>query len=363
MTAPGRILMTCDAVGGVWRYSVDLAGALERAGVEVHLVGTGPAPRRDAAAELTRPPRWLDLPPTWLAAGPSEVARLGEALARLAHESGAGLVPVNQPAEAACLDVDVPVVVAAHSCLATWWRSVRGGDAPPEWRWRIGLEADGLRRADAVVAPTAAHAAAVGAAYGIAAPAVVPNATAADPGAAVRDPLVVAAARWWDAGKNFGVLDAAAGQCRWPVLAFGGLAGPDGSRVVAHHARSLGARPSDEVRLALRRAAIFASPSLYEPFGLAALEAARSGAALVLADIPSYRELWDGAARFFDPRSPAGLAAALDELARRRPERDRLAAAAAARATAFNPAAQAEALLAVYAAAGADPRAALQAAG
>ena len=29
MGAPGRILMTADAVGGVWRYALELAGALD----------------------------------------------------------------------------------------------------------------------------------------------------------------------------------------------------------------------------------------------------------------------------------------------------------------------------------------------
>ena len=36
----------------------------------------------------------------------------------------------------------------------------------------------------------------------------------------------------------------------------------------------------------------------FEPFGLAVLEAARAGCALVLSDIATFRELWDGAALF-----------------------------------------------------------------
>src|SRR3546814_16818778 len=55
------------------------------------------------------------------------------------------------------------------------------------------------------------------------------------------------------------------------------------------------------------RAGIFVSPSLYEPFGLAVLEAAMSGCALLLSDIPTFRELWDGAAVF----TPAGDSDAL----------------------------------------------------
>ena len=40
----------------------------------------------------------------------------------------------------------------------------------------------------------------------------------------------------------------------------------------------------------------------YEPFGLAVLEAAQAGMRLVLSDIPSFRELWDGAATFVASR-------------------------------------------------------------
>ena len=46
------------------------------------------------------------------------------------------------------------------------------------------------------------------------------------------------------------------------------------------------------------RAAIYALPARYEPFGLSILEAALSGCALVIGDIPSLREIWADAALF-----------------------------------------------------------------
>ncbi|MBK8907109.1 MAG: glycosyltransferase [Rhodospirillales bacterium] len=64
----------------------------------------------------------------------------------------------------------------------------------------------------------------------------------------------------------------------------------------------------------LAAAPIFVSPSLYEPYGLTVLEAAQAGAALVLADIPSFRELWSDAALFFSARNAAALAAAANRL-------------------------------------------------
>src|SRR5947199_312178 len=68
------------------------------------------------------------------------------------------------------------------------------------------------------------------------------------------------------------------------------------------------------VESAQHRAAIFASPALYEPFGLTVLEAAAAGCALVLSDIPSFRELWSGAAVFVDPADSESLHRALRDL-------------------------------------------------
>ena len=49
---PTRVLMTVDAVGGVWRYALDLAGALAAQGCAIFLAGLGPEPsagqRREA---------------------------------------------------------------------------------------------------------------------------------------------------------------------------------------------------------------------------------------------------------------------------------------------------------------------------
>jgi glycosyltransferase involved in cell wall biosynthesis len=54
----------------------------------------------------------------------------------------------------------------------------------------------------------------------------------------------------------------------------------------------------------------------YEPFGLAVLEAAQAGCAVVLSDIPTFRELWDCAAVFVDADNSSRLAHVLGALAR-----------------------------------------------
>jgi glycosyltransferase involved in cell wall biosynthesis len=175
----------------------------------------------------------------------------------------------------------------------------------------------------------------------------VPRANSAQP--VPGKPFVFAAARWWDAAKNFAALDAAAALAPWRVVAAGPVVGPDGSRVEARHVHALGPCDRSTVAALMARAGIFASPSLYEPFGLATLEAAQAGCALVLSDIPTYRELWDGAAAFASPRDPRAFGLELARVAAHEPLRGELAARATRRARRFDIGRQAEAMLAVYA--------------
>src|SRR3546814_16259568 len=106
--------------------------------------------------------------------------------------------------------------------------------------------------------------------------------------------------------------DRAAGRGGWPVVSSGAGRGPQGQAFEPVHARSPGPMDGAAVRTMMGRAAVFTAPSLYEPFGLAALEAANAGAALVMADIPGFREIWDGAALFADPRDPQAVSRALN---------------------------------------------------
>ena len=227
---------------------------------------------------------------------------------------------------------------------------VRGNEPPPDWRWQVRREAAGLARASLVAAPSRSHAALLARCYAsLPLVRVVPNAVTPLRPAPRRAPLVFAAARWWDEGKNARVLDRAARRIVWPVLMAGALGGPGGERTVLRHARGLGVLPSQRVRAHLSRAAVFVSPSRYEPFGLAALEAASAGSALVLADIPTYRELWQDCALFVPPDGELALADAVNRLAADPTLRRSLGARARQRAQRFSRASQARHLLACYA--------------
>ena len=59
------------------------------------------------------------------------------------------------------LDWQTPVVVTAHSCVLSWWRAVKGCEAPQCWdRYRAAVT-QSLSAADLVTAPSRAMADAV----------------------------------------------------------------------------------------------------------------------------------------------------------------------------------------------------------
>jgi glycosyltransferase involved in cell wall biosynthesis len=98
----------------------------------------------------------------------------------------------------------------------------------------------------------------------------------------------------------------------------------------------------------LDAASVYALPARYEPFGLTILEAALSGCALVLGDIPSLRELWDGAAVFVDPDRSEALQNELRALCADRERLRNLAEKALARSRSFSAAKMTAGYLAAY---------------
>ena len=295
--------MTTDAVGGTWRYSVDLAEGLTECGIQTVLAVLGPSASLAQRAEAEAVPglRLVDtgLPLDWTAATAPELARTSERLAALANLLGVSGVHLHAPALVGAARWPAPVVAVAHSCVTTWWRAVRGGPMPDDLAWRGAATRAGLLAAQAVIAPTAAHALATEAAYGSTPIQVVHNGGGVRPiPPQPRHPGVLTAGRLWDAGKAVDWLDQAAPGLDVPVRAAGPTRSPDGSEARFNHLRLLGTLTPDALAAEYAGATVFASMARYEPFGLAVLEAAQSGMALVLSDTPGFRELWDGAAIF-----------------------------------------------------------------
>jgi glycosyltransferase involved in cell wall biosynthesis len=318
---PNRVLLTTDAVGGVWVYAMELALILSQLTVEVVLVVLGPRVSSAQAAEAAALPGVMlaetGLPLDWMAASREVLDRTAAALAVLAREYEVELIQLHSPAWAASCPWPAPVIAVTHSCVGTWWRAVRGdGPLPADFAWRIAAVRAGLLAADAVIAPTQAFAGLTRQVYGLHRPIqVVHNARSATTLAFGFRAGVLAAGRLWDEAKNIATLDAAAAMLPGvPVAAAGPLRGPHGAAVSLAAITALGALDARSMAAAMASARIFASPSVYEPFGLAVLEAAQAGLPLVLADIPTFRELWEGAAMFLPPTAPAAWSEALRRL-------------------------------------------------
>lgn len=348
-----RVLMTTDAVGGVWTYALDLARGLAASGAEVTLVAFGPSPSEDQLAEAAAIDRLTlidtGMPLDWMASEPAEILEGSAVIRGLARGTRADVIHLNSPALAALGGFSAPVAGVCHSCVATWWGAVKDGPLPDDFRWRTQALWQGMLACNALMAPTRAFGEATARTYELPVPFVVHNGRR--PARALRagrEPMVFTSGRLWDAGKNIATLDAAAAKLSVPLYAAGPLEGPNRDRTSLAHARPLGLLSADEVADWLARAPIFASAALYEPFGLGVLEAAQAGAALVLSDIATFRELWDGAAVFVDPRDAAGFAAAIEALLADPAAARRLAGEARARARRYTVEAMCAGVLDVY---------------
>jgi glycosyltransferase involved in cell wall biosynthesis len=370
MTSPRklRVLVTTDAVGGVWVYSLELARALAPLGVDVLLAVMGPSPdeaqHREAAGI-----RLIDtgLPLDWGETSPSELARAGQTLAAIASREAVDLVQTCSAAVLAEAEFEQPTIAVQHSCVASWWAAVRGTPLSAEFQWRDHLVRAGLRRANAVVAPSAAFAAETARLYGLRTAIAVHNgcSPAAAASIAQRD-VVLTASRLWDEGKDVATLDAAAAQIGVPFYAAGALYGPNGEGIWLEHLNWLGHMSHEGLAELLAARPVFASAALYEPFGLSVLEAAQAGCALVLSDIATHRELWGDAALYVPARDADGFAAAIRRLLDDRALRTEAGERARRRSARYTAAAMAAAMASLYVevlAAAAEPVRSLQLAG
>lgn len=352
------VLMTADAVGGVWQYALGLCAALSDVRFVLAVMGPAPSARQREAAERF-PNVTLEMEPyrlEWMQGAAEDLGPSRAWLAMLARLHGADLLHVNGYAHAANR-AGLPVLAVAHSDVLSWWRAVHRDEVPSEWEAYRRAVIAGLGAADRLVAPTAAVVDDLSRHYGIAGKAVevIPNGVdltrfAPRP----KQPVVMAVGRLWDRAKNLQIFDGIADGLAWPIEIAGDASHPDGGSSAAAapslpspasgggslEAPSpasgggsflipspasggglgrgqclresgsgriclLGPLSHEEMAERLGAAAIFAAPALYEPFGLAIAEAAACGCALVLADIPSLRENWEGAAVFVPPDNRA----------------------------------------------------------
>jgi glycogen synthase len=343
-----RVLMTGDTAGGVWTFCLELARSLERYDVEVVLAAMGGPASDGQRAEARRIPNlrvhesafkleWMENP--W-----DDVAESKRWLRDLERSAKPDLLHLNTYAHAS-VPWSTPAVLTGHSCVISWWRAVHGEEAPPNWNRYRQEVVRGLRGAALVTAPSNAMLHALEQCYGL-----LPHARAVYNGCEPsrfsrrrKEEIILCAGRLWDKGKNAAALAHIAPDLPWPVYLAGEV---DDIAVSGCHA--LGRLSREELSAWYSRTAIYALPARYEPFGLSALEAALSGCALVLGDIPSLREIWGDAAFYVPPDDPSLLREVLQALIDDEPLRTSLAEWSCERARQFTADRMARQYLALY---------------
>jgi len=318
---PKKILMTADTLGGVWTYALELSRALGDRGIEIGLATMGAPLTKMQRSEVRSLPNvtvfessykleWM--PDPW-----TDVECAGQWLLDLEDQFQPDLVHLNGYAHGA-FPWKAPKIVVGHSCILSWWQAVHGCEAPPEWDEYREAVMVGLHSADLIVAPSRAMLESLDEHYGpLTAASVIPNGRRLPHvSTRLKHEFILAAGRLWDEAKNISMLAGVAPRLNRPVFFAGEVNDPAGRNTAGdfqyiHH---LGCLSCGELQQWFERAAIYALPARYEPFGYSVLEAGHAGCALVLGDIPSLREVWKDAARFVSPDDPAALESTLREL-------------------------------------------------
>lgn len=346
------ILMTVDPIGGVWNYALELCRGLLKADVAVCLAVMGrrlstaeQAAARSMAADVFE----SDFKLEWMNDPWRDVEAAGEWLLDIESRIQPCLVHLNGYAHGT-LRWQAPCLIVGHSCVYSWFASVRHGAPSADWgRYKEAVMA-GLHGANLVTAPSQSMLVQLKKHYGkfAAAEPVYNGRAQAGFMPLAKERFVLTAGRLWDPAKNIANLGAAAAQVAWPVYAAGAASGPDGNEIDLDGLQLLGELDAMTLSRWYGRASIFAAPARYEPFGLAVLEAALSGCALLLGDIPSLREIWADAALFVPPEDQDEIARSLTNLITDSSLRANLAREARARALDFTPERMTQSYLALY---------------
>jgi glycosyltransferase involved in cell wall biosynthesis len=350
---PRRILMTTSGRRTTWAHSLDLASALGRCGIEVVLASIGRAPSHVQLGEAAGlrnvqvfPNRFES---TYSDDAWDEVERAGSWLLRMESMVQPDLVHLHSYPFGS-LPFQAPTLLEGHDCPLCRSRATTG-DTTALWeRYRASV-GQAMRATRMVVTPTRSALSELAGAYGqLPASRVIPigRSTRGLAPATTKEDLILSAGCFGDEAQNLSALEAVARRLRWPVTVM--VDGCPGPGVPEERDIKVLENPSSE-RLAnwYGRASVFALPCSYEPAGLSVLEAALSGCALVLGDVPALRELWEGAALFVEPGSSDDLERALNLLMNEPKGLRGLGQRARARALLLSPERRAASFLEAYA--------------
>lgn len=327
-------MLTTDTVGGVWQYTMQLARALARFDIGVTIVSVGRTPSAEQRSDLSRLPHLrghFNLPYKleWMQDSEADIAAARSDLRDLIERLRPDLLHSSQ----FCfgdLPTTCPRLVVAHSDIISWQQWCADPDLPDsDWQ---GFTRDyqrlvqcGLHGANAIVAPSAFMAANISRDYALPANRIqtIHNGMTISPRLGVKERLAVMVGRLWDKAKNVNLVAEAVQQAqadpssslrvivagaeqatdyKWPPFTIGAVI------------RYLGHLPAAQLYPLFARASVYIAASRYEPFGLAAVEAALHGCAILANDIPTFHEVWGDDAIYFARNDATALRRALSDL-------------------------------------------------
>jgi glycogen synthase len=305
-----RLLITTDTVGGVWTFTKELVQGLVECGHSMALVSFGRMPsqsqQNDCALIAKRwPDRFWYIPSStpleWMEDNVNAFSGAAPLLAEIAAKFGAQLLHSNQFCFGA-LDFPIPRIVTAHSDVLSWARYSRSESLckSPWLEQYISLVQNGLSGADITIAPTYWMLQELASFFALSeATKVIENGrTISQVGKKKKILQAVTAGRVWDEAKGLHLLKDL--HSPLSILVAGEKQAKDtASLEVAGEAQFLGPLSEDELLTLFCRSALYLCTSCYEPFGLAPLEAALCGCAVLARDIPSLREVWGDNVLYF----------------------------------------------------------------
>lgn len=306
-----RVLLTTDTIGGVWTFTKELSEGLLAAGHQVALMSFGRSPSSAQSAWCTHTAQrysaafryhFSEVPLEWMQQNEGVFGAGTIALQSAVRDFSPDVFHSSQFCWGA-LPLGIPTLITAHSDVLSWAEAANPQaltGSPWLDRYRK-LVQSGLDGADAVVAPSQWMLQALHRNFAVPCRSeVIYNGRAippSHPSAPGRKLQAVTTGRLWDEGKGLSSLLKVA--LPMPLMLAGDDSFGSASAVLPSAVKALGHLDEPELLGLFQQSSVYIAPSLYEPFGLAPLEAGLCGCAVLARELDSLREIWEDAALYF----------------------------------------------------------------
>tara|TARA_R110002020_G_scaffold154714_2_gene334920 strand:- start:70081 stop:71211 length:1131 start_codon:yes stop_codon:yes gene_type:complete len=302
-----KILMTTDTLGGVWSYVCQLCKALALYDVEIHLAALGRWPTRDQERTISKIPNTIlyksDFKLEWMQDPWRDVEKSEKWLTAIYQTVQPHIIHLNNFTKFKAR-ITCPVITVYHSCVESWFRAVKGENPPQEFKIYLKHKKIALKQANIAIFPSNSFRKEIveQIELNVETQTIYNGCDLHFSSRLEKEDMILCSGRIWDEGKNLHLLCHIAPLLPWPVYVAGENVHPNtGKPVEIKNVFFLGNLSKTSLETWMKKASIYVSTSLYEPFGLGVLEAAKLECALVLSHIDTMEEIWQDNAVFFDP--------------------------------------------------------------